>query len=243
MDIGSPSQRKKSSGLRSGFRNIFPRSAPTASCSSLNPPESFALPLSYSSTSALIPPSPMSTTNTATSSTPVPPSADQTASRVPAKSSNTHLNEYTAIGGVTTTLHSLTPGQRMKERGVTAYRGLIAIVQALSDCSDIFLPLKTACNVILTIQKMFDVREIRRFYAVSIHNLSGSQRLSTNRDQLQELEGKLAAILEVVTKYREYGAMGALQNRIKMFCQCVGFSLCSDCCDVRPRHTAPSNFK
>jgi hypothetical protein len=46
----------------------------------------------------------------------------------------------------------------MKERGRTAYRGLITVVQALSDCSDIFLPLKTACNVILTIHKTFDVR-------------------------------------------------------------------------------------
>ena len=48
----------------------------------------------------------------------------------------------------------------MKKRGNVAYRGLIEIVQALSDCSDIFLPLKTACNVILTIDKTVDVRRI-----------------------------------------------------------------------------------
>jgi hypothetical protein len=71
-------------------------------------------------------------------------------------------NEYTAIGGLPTTLPDpLTPGQQMREKGNAAYRGLIAIVQALSDCSDIFLPLKTVCNVILTIHKTFDVRKIR----------------------------------------------------------------------------------
>jgi len=48
----------------------------------------------------------------------------------------------------------------MKERGGAAYRGLIEIVQALSDCSDIFPPLKSACNVILAIRKTADVRSI-----------------------------------------------------------------------------------
>ena len=68
---------------------------------------------------------------------------------------------YAAIGGLSTTPPDpLTPGQRMKETGKTAYRGLIAIVQALSDCSDVFPPLKTACNVILTIHKTVDVCEI-----------------------------------------------------------------------------------
>jgi len=76
-----------------------------------------------------------------------------------------YADQYAAIGGIQTeTLDALTPGQRLRERGRTAYQGLIAVVQALSDCSDIFLPLKTACNVILTIHKTVDVRTINSLY-------------------------------------------------------------------------------
>jgi hypothetical protein len=79
-------------------------------------------------------------------------------------------SEYTAIGGLPTTpTGSLTPGQRIKQRGGTVYRGLIEIVQALSDCSDIFLPLKTACNVILAIHKTVDVRRIRAHIVCEIN--------------------------------------------------------------------------
>ena len=81
------------------------------------------------------------------------------------QSSQQSTNEYAAIGGLPTTPPDpLTPSQRIKKQGNVAYRGLIEIVQALSECSDIFLPLKTACNVILTIDKTVDVR--RSTYAV-----------------------------------------------------------------------------
>jgi len=43
-------------------------------------------------------------------------------------------------------------------RGGVARRGLIEIVQALYECSDIFLPLKTVCGVILAIHNTLDVR-------------------------------------------------------------------------------------
>jgi hypothetical protein len=85
---------------------------------------------------------------------PAPP-PEPTAYHMPTE----NTDEYAAIGGLPTTPPvPLTQGRRMKETGKTASRGLIAVVQALSDCSDIFLPLKTACNVILTIHKTFDVR-------------------------------------------------------------------------------------
>jgi hypothetical protein len=88
---------------------------------------------------------------------PAPPPSEPAPYRVPVENT-----EYAAIGGVPTIPPDThTPGQQTKEKGMIAYRGLIAIVQALSDCSDIFLPLKTACNVILTIHKTFDVRKIR----------------------------------------------------------------------------------
>jgi hypothetical protein len=68
-------------------------------------------------------------------------------------------NEYTAIVGLPTTpLDPLTLGQRMQEGGSAAYRGLMPILQALSDCSDVFPPLKSACNAILTVHKIVDVR-------------------------------------------------------------------------------------
>jgi hypothetical protein len=92
------------------------------------------------------------------SPTPAPPPPEPTGYRV----TTGNIDEYAAIGGLLTAPpDTLTTGQQMKERGKTAYRGLIAVVQALSDCSDIFLPLKTACNVILTIHETFDVRKIR----------------------------------------------------------------------------------
>jgi hypothetical protein len=46
----------------------------------------------------------------------------------------------------------------MKEGGSTAYEGLKTAIQGIYDCSDIFLPLKTAAGVFLTISKVVDVR-------------------------------------------------------------------------------------
>jgi hypothetical protein len=80
---------------------------------------------------------------------------------VSAESPDPLADEYAVIGGLPATPPGpLTPGKRMKERVGIAYRGLIEIVQALSDCSDMFAPLKSACNVILTIHKTVDVRRI-----------------------------------------------------------------------------------
>jgi hypothetical protein len=93
--------------------------------------------------------------NTSDTSTPAPPSTEPMACRVPAE----NTDEHAAFSGLPTTpFDPLTPGQRMKEKAMTAYRGLITVVQALSDCLDIFRPLKATCNVILTIHKTFDVR-------------------------------------------------------------------------------------
>jgi hypothetical protein len=192
---------------------MFPRSESAAPLTPQHPPESTSLFHNDApSTSAPIPPT------TATLS-----AAQPTANRTTAETPNLLANEYTAIGGLPITLlDPLTPAQSMKEKGNTAYRGLIAIVQALSDCSDIFLPLKTACNVILTIHKTFDVRKISFVLYLGLIFSPGSQRVSTNRDQLKELEVKLASILEIVKKYQQHDGMDALQHRIKTFCQCVG---------------------
>jgi hypothetical protein len=100
-----------------------------------------------------------------------------------------NTDEYAAIGGLPTTAPvQLTKGQRMKKRGKTAYGGLIAVVQALSDCSDVFPPLKTACNAILTIHKTFDVRKIqsafmRHYYWQFTHcslGVRGCRRIEIN---------------------------------------------------------------
>jgi hypothetical protein len=62
--------------------------------------------------------------------------------------------------------------------------------------------------------------------------------VSTNKDQLKELEVKLTAILEIVKKYQQHDGIDALQHRIKTFCQCVGFSALSCLCDAH--HCFPS---
>lgn len=83
------------------------------------------------------------------------PTTIPAASSVPPEAPN---NPFLAIAG-----HRTNPparGQRIKEMGSTAYAGLTQIVQGLYNCSDIFLPLKTAAGVFLTISKAVDVRII-----------------------------------------------------------------------------------
>ena len=142
--MAGPSRRKKKSGLLPKIlhRPSFrQRSASKALNTSQHPPGSNSLP---------------------------PNDAPSTSAPVPHQAGNT--DEYAAISGIPTMpLDGLTPGQRMKERGSTAYQGLIAVVQALSDCSDIFLPLKAACNVILTVHKTIDVRTIHLLYMREIY--------------------------------------------------------------------------
>ncbi|KAJ7756105.1 hypothetical protein B0H14DRAFT_3166369 [Mycena olivaceomarginata] len=126
-----------------------------------------------------------------------------TASSVPSENSNSQDNPYAGIGGLPTTLPGpLTLGQRTKEGGRTAYAGLTTIVQGLYDCSDMFLPLKTAAGVFLTIDKIVD-------------------RVSANREELEELEAKLAAILSIVENYKQHGGIDALHHRIEIFCQAI----------------------
>ena len=60
----------------------------------------------------------------------------------------------------------------MKEGGSTAYEGLKTAIQGIYDCSDIFLPLKTAAGVFLTISKVVDVRGSMRSMCKYVINVS-----------------------------------------------------------------------
>jgi hypothetical protein len=138
-----------------------------------------------------------------------------------------------------------TPRQQVRERGNAAYRGLIAVVQALSDCSDVFLPLKTACNVILTIHQVVNVRTSHLCYCkceIYLH-ISGSQRASTHKDDLEELEVKLKAILSIVNEYKQCGGMEVVRHRIESFCECVKYSICLCCSNLYHSFSGPSNYK
>jgi hypothetical protein len=152
--------------------------------------------------------------------------ADKTPTLTPPPERTEKADEYAAIVGLPTMPPDpLIPGQRMKNRGKTAYQGLIAVVQALSDCSDVFPPLKSVCNVILTIHKAYDVRTIHSFiYKIYLH-ISGSQRVSTNKDELEKLKVKLKAILSIVNKYKQYGGIEVLRHRIESFCEWVGLTV------------------
>ena len=83
---------------------------------------------------------------------PVPQVDDEPSSQAPARTDN----GYTAIVGVPAT----TVDSKM---GSVVYEGLKTVLQGLYDCSDVFLPLKTATGSLLTIFKIVDVRgfEIR----------------------------------------------------------------------------------
>ncbi|THU80992.1 WD40 repeat-like protein [Dendrothele bispora CBS 962.96] len=111
-------------------------------------------------------------------------------------------NDYSAIVGLDPRTGPPTISQRIKEGGSTAHAGLTQVVEGLYDCSDMFLPLKTAAGVFLTIDKVYD-------------------RVKTNAEEFKDLEVKLNAILLIVKKYKEAGSMNVLQQRIDTFCQAI----------------------
>ena len=91
-------------------------------------------------------------TDGAATPVPVPQMDDESSAQAPAGTNNT----YTAIVGVPATTVDPTTGS-------VVYEGLKMVLQGLYDCSDMFLPLKTAAGSLLTIFKIVDVRgfEIR----------------------------------------------------------------------------------
>jgi hypothetical protein len=135
MSDPPPGKEPKKSRLLRPFKGVFSKSRSRSPFHQVT--QSVVIP---SNTSASISASP---TNSATSATQVNPQG----------------TEYTAIIELSTTpFGPLTWEQRMKEGGSTAYEGLKTAIQGIYDCSDIFLPLKTAAGAFLTISKVVDVR-------------------------------------------------------------------------------------
>jgi len=66
-------------------------------------------------------------------------------------------NAYMAIVGVPATTVDSTMGS-------VVYEGLKTVLQGLYDCSDMFLPLKTAAGSLLTIFKIVDVRGFQTWF-------------------------------------------------------------------------------
>ena len=64
-------------------------------------------------------------------------------------------NDYLAIGGLPA--GPGTGAQPAKAAGTVVYQGFKTVVEGLYDCSDMFLPLKTAAGGILTIIKFVEV--------------------------------------------------------------------------------------
>jgi hypothetical protein len=50
------------------------------------------------------------------------------------------------------------------------------------------------------------------------------QRVSANRTDLEQLGVKLQSILSIISKYRDYGGLSALDHRVENFCLYVGSS-------------------
>ena len=98
-------------------------------------------------------PIPASHANHPSSAAQAPPRTESTPSTPPSDSSKLQVNSYEAIGGFVPPLQS-----QMQAVGSVAYEGLKTVLQGLYDCSDIFLPLKTAAGGLLTVIKMIDVR-------------------------------------------------------------------------------------
>ena len=149
----------------SGFRNR----SPSPSLSQRVTSTEFATRVFARQTAQLgfIPPPDMSEHQIANLNTSVPlanraPSTDQAPSitESPAsdgRSDNFNLqdNLYAAIGGLPITV---VPATQIHQMGSAAYEGLKTVLQGLYDCSDMFLPLKTAAGGLLTIFRIVDVR-------------------------------------------------------------------------------------
>ncbi|KAK7450144.1 hypothetical protein VKT23_013027 [Stygiomarasmius scandens] len=108
-------------------------------------------------------------------------------------------NPYSAIAG---SASSTPTPHRAREVTSTAYAGFIQVTQAISECSDIFPPLKTVATGLLAIHKIVD-------------------RVQTNKEVLGELETKLNAFLLIVKKYQKEGLSDALQHRVRTFCEAM----------------------
>ncbi|KAF5324287.1 hypothetical protein D9619_011432 [Psilocybe cf. subviscida] len=114
---------------------------------------------------------------------------------------------YVAIGGRPAVVTNPDTGvQQAKAVGEALYEGLKEVVDALYDCSDIFLPLKTAAGVFRTITKFVET-------------------MSENKQDLDDLKVKLGAILSIVEKYKNSGGLDAVTRRIEDFTKAVSVQL------------------
>jgi hypothetical protein len=149
---------------------------------------------------------------------PSPSSQNVTSSPSPTASPTSQSAPTTAM--VSGTPASRPSSGRMHEVGSAAYAGFTAIVQGLYDCSDMFLPLKTAAGIFLTISGVVEVRGIQ--FECTLRIILSAQRVSANREELEELEAKLDSIRSTVQKYKAHGGISALHSRIERFCERVG---------------------
>jgi len=133
-------------------------------------------------------------------------------------------NAYLAIGGLpAVVVDPETRVQQAKAVGSVVYEGLKTVVEGLYDCSDIFLPLKTAAGGILTIIKFVEVCVLTYDNTDSLLILA-DQTVLENKKELEDLKAKLEAILSIVKKYQKHDGVRALSHRIEIFCTSVAFS-------------------
>ncbi|GLB42001.1 hypothetical protein LshimejAT787_1100160 [Lyophyllum shimeji] len=116
------------------------------------------------------------------------------------------LNTGEAVVGLLTTASVSGTSTQHTDAGSTACEGLKSVVQALCECSDLFLPVKAAAEVLLNISKTDD-------------------SVLTNKDELVgDLNAKLANILLIVEVYARHsgGRLRApLDHRIRRFCHTI----------------------
>ena len=70
-----------------------------------------------------------------------------------------------------------------------------------------------------------DLGSLRLNTLIMIH--ISHQRVSANRTDLEQLGVKLQSILSIISKYRENGALRALDYRVEKFCLYVESSVLS----------------
>jgi len=116
-------------------------------------------------------------------------------------------NDYLAIGGLpAVVVGPETRVQQAKAAGSVVYERFKTVVEGLYDCSDMFLPLKTAAGGILTIIKFVET-------------------VLENKKELEDLKARLEAILSIVKKYQKHDGLRVLGHRIEIFCTAITIQL------------------
>ncbi|GLB45110.1 hypothetical protein LshimejAT787_2000150 [Lyophyllum shimeji] len=160
---------------------------------------------------------------TNSASLPLPPAS--TLNRASSTHPLAEINTGEAVVGLLTTASVSGTSTQHADAGSAACERLKSVAQALCECSDLFLPVRAAAEVLLNISKTDD-------------------SVLTNKDELvEDLNAKLKIILAIVEMYARHsgGRLRApLDHRIQIFCDTITAQMEDVLRSQRDSHVASS---